>query len=89
MSIRITKKERRAIVQDFMERHGGHYDPRAFVDEIRRSNGQHPAWTWFTWDNDKAADEYRIWQARVFAQDIVVKFSVEQIRRGKVVIVSA
>ena len=89
MTIRIKKADRRAIVQDFMERHGGRYDPRAFVDEVRRSNGQHQAWTWFTWDDDKAAEDHRIWQARVFAQDIVVQFSVEQIRRGSVVVVSA
>lgn len=88
MSIRISKADRRSIIQDFMDRHGGRYDPRSFVEEVQRSNGQHPAWTWFTWDDAKAAGDYRIWQARVFAQDIVVQFSVEQIRRGNVVVVS-
>ena len=88
MSIRIKKAERRTIVQDFMERHGGRYDPRVFVDEVRRSKGKHPAWTWFTWDDDKAAEDYRVWQARVFVQEIVVQFSVEQIRRGHVVVVA-
>ena len=88
MNSRIAKADRRSIIQDFMARHGGRYDPRAFVEEVRRSNGQHPAWTWFNWDDARAAEDHRIYQARVFAQDIVVKFSVEQIRRGTVVVVS-
>ena len=84
-SLRITKAERRKIIREFQDRHGGRYDPRAFVEEVKASKGQHPAWSWFTWDDDTAAQEHRIWQARVFAQDVVIHFVVEQVKRGVVV----
>ncbi len=86
MTTKLKKADRQKIVDDFAERNGGRFDPRAFVDHVQRSNGQHPAWTWFTWDDAKAAGDHRIWQARRFVHDLVVLHSVETIYRGKVVV---
>ena len=84
MSIRLSKADRQKIVDDFAAQNGGRFDPRAFVDDVRRTKGQHPAWTWFTWDDAKAAEDHRIWQARKFVHDLVVRHTVETIWRGKV-----
>jgi len=89
MKARITRAERQKIVKEFQDRHGGRYDPRAFMEEVRATKGQHPAWSWFTWDDDKAAEDHRVWEARVFAQDVVIQFTVEQIRRGNVVVIES
>ena len=84
MSIRLSKVDRQWIVDDFADRHGGRFDPKGFVEEVRQTKGQHQAWTWFTWDDAKAAEDHRIWQARTFVRDLVVLHTVETIWRGKV-----
>src|SRR3546814_9062605 len=81
--MRLSRKDRQKIVDDFVERHGK-YDARMFMEEVKATAGQHPAWTWFVWDDEKAADEYRIWQAREFTHDLKVKFSIEVMERGSV-----
>lgn len=86
MSIRMSKADRQQIVDDFAERHAGRYSPKGFVDEVRRTKGQHPAWTWFTWDDSKAAEDHRVWQARQFVRDLVVLHTVETIRHGRVIV---
>lgn len=79
----LTKKERQQIVDDFVERHGK-YEPEAFVEEVAATRGQHPAWTWFTWDNEKAAQDHRIWQARTFVHGLRITYDVELTERGKI-----
>ena len=79
----LSRKERQRIVDDFVEQNGK-WDARAFYEEVKRTQGQHPAWTWFTWDDENAADEYRVWEARTFVRNLKVKFSVEVISRGKI-----
>ncbi len=86
MSTKLKKADRQKIVDDFAERNGGRFNPRAFVDDVRQTKGQHPAWTWFTWDDAKAAEDHRIWQARRFVHDLVVLHTVETIYRGKVTV---
>ena len=80
-----TKETRQAIIDDFIYRHGS-YEPRVFVEEVAEKCGEHPAYKWFMWDNDAAATEYRVWQARMFVRDLVVKFSVETIIHGKITV---
>lgn len=80
--MKFTRKQRQEIVDDFCARNGGRYDPAAFVAEA--ASPQHPAHEWFAWDDEKAAAEYRLWQARTFVNDLRVTFAVELIERGKV-----
>ena len=84
MSIRLSKADRYKIAADFKARNGGRFNPKGFVEEVRRTKGKHPAWTWFNWDDAKAGEEYRIGQARTFVRDLVVIHTVETIWRGKV-----
>lgn len=83
----ITKERRQEIVSDFALRHGGAYDPAEFLAEVAAQGSEHPAHGWFEWDGAKAAREYNIWQARVFASGLRVKFTVEEMgRSGKLTV---
>mgnify|MGYP001424824636 CR=1 FL=1 len=85
-----TKADRQKILDEFVGRHG-RYDAEAFVREVQSTGERHPAWNWFEWDDNKAASDYRVWQARMFVQGLRVKFEVETIHRGvtKVVTMTA
>lgn len=79
---RFTKALRQKLVDDYCARNDGRYDPAGFLDEAK--SPQHPAHDWFTWDDEKAAEDYRLWQARAFVNDLRVTFSVETMDRGSV-----
>ncbi len=79
---RFTKALRQQIVREFAEAHGGVFDPAAFLAAASAAN--HPAHDWFEWDDDKAALEYRLDQARDFARGLVVRFEIEEVHRGKI-----
>jgi hypothetical protein len=72
---------RQQIIADFATRHGGTYDPALFLAEVKRRGESHPAFAWFVWDDGEAAHQHRLWQARVFARDLVVKFKMEVVGR--------
>ena len=74
-AMKFTKELRQEILDDFVSRKGK-YDATAFLEEVREQGDSHPAWTWFEWNNDKAAQEHRLWQARTFVQGLRVKFEV-------------
>ena len=80
---RLTKEERQEIIRDFAQAHGGLFNPASFVEEIRKVGRKHPAYGWFTWDRNKAAFEYQLWQAREFAVGLRIRFTVEEIGRSK------
>lgn len=82
-----TKELRQQIVEDFARKHNGQYDPALFLKEVRDTGKTHPAYGWFEWDNKKAANEYNLWQARSFAKDLRISFSVEEVGRGGAVTV--
>jgi hypothetical protein len=85
---RYTKEQRQEIVRDFAVRHNGQYNPKLFLQEVRKVGESHPAYGWFEWNSDKAAQEYQLWQAREFAHDLKVSFSVETVgRKGAVKVV--
>lgn len=86
-----TQQIRQEIIREFASRHEGRYEPRAFLDEVRSSGSSHPAYAWFQWNNSKAADEYRLQQARDFSRDLKITFEIEDVGRTKPVrvIVSA
>jgi len=77
MSVRLLRKQRAEIVKDFCLRHGGVYNPQTFVEEVRSTGPDHPAYDLFTWDDTKAAREHRTWQARMFVQGLKLVFEVE------------
>lgn len=84
---RFTKEQRQQIIRDFCLKRNSDFDARLFEQEVREQGAEHPAYEWFEWDGDKAATEYRIWQARQFATGLRVSFKVEEIGRGGAVTV--
>lgn len=86
LELRFTKKLRRQIVQDFCERHAGTWDATAFLDEVIAKGENHPAFHWFEWDQNKAAREFQLIQARNFANDLVITFTIETTERRGIVV---
>lgn len=80
---RYTKALRQQIVSEFAKENGGWFDPALFLDAVREVGVDHPAYDWFVWDDDKAAREFRLDQARDFARGLVVRFEIEEVHRGK------
>lgn len=76
---KLGKTARQAILDDFVARHG-RFDPKAFVEEVRGSNLDHPAKAWFDWDDAHAAEEYRIQQARMFVQGLRIRVEIVDAR---------
>lgn len=79
---RFTRELRQEIVREFAVRHNGLYDPALFFAEVEATGQDHPAYGWFEWDHDKAAREYRLWQARAFANGLRVVFRIEEVGRS-------
>lgn len=84
---KFTKELRQKIVEEFSRRHNGQYNPALFLDEVKAKGKKHPAYGWFEWDPAKAANEFNLWQARSFAKDLRISFSVEEVGRGGAVTV--
>lgn len=82
MMAKFTKALRQKILDDFTRRNNGWFDPRAFMLHVKEAGPDHPAYGWFTWDDAKAAEDYRVWQARTFAQGLRISFKVETVERG-------
>ena len=78
-----TKALRQKIVTEFATRHNGTYNPSLFVEEVRRTGSSHPAYAWFEWDQNKAALAHQVEQARDFARDLRVTFTVQVVNGGK------
>ncbi len=85
MAVRFTKEQRQNIVREFAIRHNGVFNPRLFLDEVRRVGEEHPAFGWFEWDQEKAALAWQVEQARDFARDLRVTFKVEEFRPASAV----
>lgn len=73
-----TKAVRKRIVEEFASRNGGVFDAAKFLEEVKTTGPSHEAFEWFTWNDDKAAHEFRLNQARAFVRDLRIKveFSV-------------
>jgi hypothetical protein len=84
---RFTKELRQRLVREFAERNGGIYDAKLFEREVRNAGPAHEAYEWFTWDEETAALQYRIDQAREFAIGLKIVFTVEEIGRNRKVVV--
>lgn len=79
---RFTKALRQQVVRDFAEQNGGWFDPAVFLAEVQKVGAAHLAYEWFEWDDDKAAEEHRLDQARDFARGLTVRFEVRAVHRG-------
>jgi len=80
MSIhRMLRKERAEIVKDFCLRHGGVYNPQTFVEEVRSTGPDHPAYNHFTWNDTEAAHKQRTWEARMFVQGLKLEYKIEHL----------
>ena len=77
---RFTKELRQQIVDEFATRHNGYFNPALFLEEVQKIGPDHPAYSWFEWDDDEAARQHRLWQAREFTRDLRVKFTIEEVR---------
>lgn len=86
---KFTKELRQKIVEDFSRRHNGQYSPELFLKEVKEAGETHEAYSWFEWDGKKAAQEYRLWQARSFAKDLRINFTVEEVGTSGAVTVRA
>lgn len=82
---RFTKALRQRLIREFAELNDGHFCPAAFVEHVKATGPDHEAHSWFTWDDEKAAHEHRLSEARQFASGLRVSFTVETARRGVVV----
>lgn len=76
------KALRQKVVQEFSEKNGGWFDPARFLTYVEKQGAKHPAYEWFEWDDDKAATDFRLDQARDFARGLVVRFEVQTVHRG-------
>lgn len=81
---RFTRQLRQQLVRDFAERNGGWFDPAAFLIEVQEQGVTHPAYDWFEWNDEAAATEFRLDQARDFARGLVVQFEVRSFFRGAI-----
>lgn len=86
---RFTKNLRQEIIEAFARDNNGWFDPHAFVAHVREVGADHPAHAWFEWDDNAAAEAYRLDQARDFARGLRVEFTVETIERDSVRVVTA
>lgn len=86
---RFTREFRQKIVREFAEEHDGWFDAGAFLSQVRQVGAAHPAYEWFEWNDEKAAQEHRLDQARDFARGLVIRFEVETVRSGTVRLISS
>ena len=77
----ISKNDRQKIVDEFSSRNHG-WDARMFRDEVRDAGEDHPAWTWFTWEESDAADAWQVQEAMKFVHGLRIRYSLEIVERG-------
>lgn len=87
--IRFTKALRQQIVKEFAEQNGGVFDPATFLSYVRQAGDDHPAYSWFDWNDATAAHGYRLDQARNFASGLRIRFEIEAVERKAVKVVTA
>ena len=80
----MTKEDRQRLIAEYAKRNGGVFDPAGFMREVQEQGKNHPAFDWFTWDDTAAAENWRVEQARRFAQGLKVIFEIQQVGGGTV-----
>lgn len=79
--MRFTKAIRTRIVQEFAAQNGGTFDAAKFLEHVKETGETHEAYSWFDWNNDTAAHEFRLNQARSFIRDLRISFTVQDVGR--------
>jgi hypothetical protein len=79
----LTKLKRQEILNDFLERHDGKFDGRAFFTEVE-ADPNHPARGWFVWDQYQGWLEANLDRARSFTRGLTFEYTVQTIDRGAV-----
>ena len=82
MMAKLTKALRKAILDDFMASNNGWFEPGAFARWVREQGPEHPAYPWFTFDVQKAAEKCWADEARAFVSGLRIKFDVNVIEHG-------
>jgi len=80
---KFTKALRQEIALEFATRHNGQFNPALFVDHVQQTGPDHPAYSWFEWDRDRASRNWWVEQAREFVRDLRVTFTVEDIGNSR------
>lgn len=88
MATNFNKAARAKIVRDFADINGGVFEPKAFLAHVRATGPDHPAWAWFDWDDGRAAEKYRVEQARRFVEGITIKYEIRTQKARTVRLVS-
>lgn len=82
----ITRQTRQEIIKAYAQAHNGRFDPHGFLEEVRERGPSHPAYEWFTWNDQEAAAKWLVEEARRFAQGLKVVFQIKKITGGKVTV---
>lgn len=80
--MRFSREERQNIIERHARKHNGIFRPETFLEEVREEGPDHPAYAWFEWNQQKAAEAYNLEQAREFARGLRVTFTVETVGRA-------
>lgn len=79
-----TKKHRQAIIADFERETGQPFTRAGFLDHVERVGPDHPAHSWFTWDDSEAARQHRLNQAGRFVEGLRVRFEISYMQSEQV-----
>lgn len=70
------KNKLETLLSKIASKHGGLLRPSDVVEEA--SNPRHPLHSRFTWEDDEAARQYRLWQARQLISSVKVTYEVQE-----------
>jgi hypothetical protein len=80
---KFTKKMREELIADYQAKTGANYvDAEQLMLWVREQGPEHPLYSWFEWDDERAGHLYRIEQARRLMRGLRISFTVETIERG-------
>ena len=84
----MTRAERQRLIDDCIRRHGS-FDNQGFVDEVRTTGPDHPAFAFFDWDDAAAGNARRLMQVRQFLKDLVIIVTAPKVVKAKAFKVAA
>jgi len=79
---KLSRKQRQEIIDEYLVESGAsRFHPEQFLAWLSE-RPDHPAYGWFEWDDERAAAEYRVSQARHFAAGCRIVASMSVVSRG-------
>ncbi len=73
---KLTNEEKRLILDEIAKNNGGRIDPKTVVDVAR--DPAHPFHDEFTWDDEQAANEFRLIQATNLLRSVKMQVTYEE-----------